>query len=884
MNYRPPPSLRKLCREILPLFCRRADGGRALRLAAKILETDRWNSFDRFHQTTRTMTEAYRQAGARTEVYRVPTGGGIGTGRWVIHEACDIGGATAEVVAPVRRRLVDWRENPFHLTQWSAATAAAGVTGDLVIADTPEELARLPVQRTVGRILLTRMNPRWLVRELSVKEVAGVISDQAVRDHPEAVAWTKLGWGGVPLGNAAVRLVAMALSQNQGEELRQLLKEHRQLRVRLKVNVRRYAGSHDVVSGLVLGRSDPQTEVWAIAHAAEPGAVDNAGGMAVCVEMAAVLEGLIAAGKLRRPRRTIRLVNAYESYGFFHYLEKVNRLQAPLAGVCLDGVGCRAEFCDGRLFWHDTVSSSAGFVDRVGEAVLRETLKQTGHYYRLGLGTFIATLDTLVGDPRVGFPCPYITSAFGRKHRLYAAYHSSADDLKTLSKEGLAISAAAMAGYLYYLAEMGSEELVEVARAETDWTVRALATAKRPAKGAAEKKAAVLAQQHRQSIERLGCWMWAGERRKILAELAECDGAVRAAAGAGRAAKRLEPEAERVIPRRKRDLTLANDNTPPAVAELIGKSGLRAWDLYWADGQRSLAEIAALIEADRGEAVSVEQVRTFFEAHAAIGYVDLIPWKERVTKAQLIRDLRRLGLRAGMDVMVHSAMSKLGHVEGGAETVIDAILTVLGKKGTLLAPSFNHNAAKVFNPLATPTTSGAIAEALWRRAEAARSLHPTHAVAALGPGAESYCQGHLEAGVFGLESPIGRLVQRGGYLLSLGVTQLHGTTYHVAEFSLSCGCTDSFASWNYIVDTQGQVRRVPGLAWREGRCPVDIVPQLEETLVKRGLQRQGPVGRGEGRLVLARDLYDVRREHLKAVCPTCQVKPRIHRRRLAVRP
>lgn len=49
-----------------------------------------------------------------------------------------------------------------------------------------------------------------------------------------------------------------------------------------------------------------------------------------------------------------------------------------------------------------------------------------------------------------------------------------------------------------------------------------------------------------------------------------------------------------------------------------------------------------------------------------------------VARSQLVRDLRRLGLEPGGAAMVHCRMSALGHVVGGAETVVRALLDVLG--------------------------------------------------------------------------------------------------------------------------------------------------------------------------------------------------------------
>ena len=50
---------------------------------------------------------------------------------------------------------------------------------------------------------------------------------------------------------------------------------------------------------------------------------------------------------------------------------------------------------------------------------------------------------------------------------------------------------------------------------------------------------------------------------------------------------------------------------------------------------------------------------------------------------RLVANLRKIGIEEGDTVLVHSSLSSLGYVEGGAETVIDSLLGVL-KEGTLL--------------------------------------------------------------------------------------------------------------------------------------------------------------------------------------------------------
>ena len=61
-----------------------------------------------------------------------------------------------------------------------------------------------------------------------------------------------------------------------------------------------------------------------------------------------------------------------------------------------------------------------------------------------------------------------------------------------------------------------------------------------------------------------------------------------------------------------------------------------------------------------------------------------------LTQTDIPDGLRRIGIEPGMKLMVHSSLSSLGHVEGGAETVIGALMEAVTEDGILLLPSFNH--------------------------------------------------------------------------------------------------------------------------------------------------------------------------------------------------
>jgi aminoglycoside 3-N-acetyltransferase len=848
-----PGNLARFAREHLPTLLGEANGKRIISVAREIVATDRWNSFDRFHETNRTLIKAYESAGAKAELYTIPTGGVRGDGKWIIPEAQDVTDATLDLIEPLQRRVLDYRWCPWHVTQWTAATPAEGITCDMVIVDSIEGLARGAL---AGKFVLSRLDPWKNRRAFCEAGVAGVLFDLPVEGCRGGVAWTKFGWGGLDLWEGATPLVGLSISAEAGDELRALHQQHGRVVVKARVDVKKYAGSHGVVSGLIVGEN-PDDEIWAVAHNAEPGALDNASGVAVCVEIARMVNELIGQGVLPKPRRTIRLLHGYECYGFFHFLEHAKRLAPPIAGVCIDTVGARPELCAGRLGWHGTVPGSASFVDEIGAAMLGAALEMK-EIYRLERMPFVSTEDTLLGDPLFGFPCPWITNHPAR------GYHSSADTMYGLDEEGLRVCAAAMGGYLYYLASAGTEEALEMARSATE---RAMTQLREhlPVDSPARREAIRAA--HTASIERLVQLVWTGDHASISGGFDAMVEQVEQAAG-GRAESGGQGRMA-LIPRRRLPLAPTLENVWPQVRAKADPDFAKA-AIYWANGERPLEEIAGLMSHSLGAPVSAEGVAAHFDLLAELGFVELIDPAEFITEDRLVEDFSKLGLKAGMDVMVHSSMKAIGPVRGGAKAVVRALVKVIGAEGTLLAPSFNHFEAKVFNPLTTPTTNGAIAQVIWQRPDALRSLHPSHAVAAIGRRAAEYVADHLTNGIWAENSPIGRLIHGGGYVLSIGVGHERSTAYHVAEISLGVPCLDQFGSVDRIVDAEGCVKEVAGLAWRDGECPA---PPEELNTTLDAVQWTGQVGKAKATLVRAMAIYEARRGQLEGRCARCSIRP-----------
>lgn len=149
----------------------------------------------------------------------------------------------------------------------------------------------------------------------------------------------------------------------------------------------------------------------------------------------------------------------------------------------------------------------------------------------------------------------------------------------------------------------------------------------------------------------------------------------------------------------------------------------------------------------------------------------------------LVSQLRAIGVRSGDRLVVHSSLRALGDVAGGANAVVEALVSAVGPHGTLVLPAFTYHVepGRPFDPMTTPCRTGAIPEAARRRTGAARSLHPTHSVIASGADAADFVRPHLQARAVGIDSPLDVVAQRGGRVLLLGVAQTANTTIHVGE-------------------------------------------------------------------------------------------------------
>ena len=221
--------------------------------------------------------------------------------------------------------------------------------------------------------------------------------------------------------------------------------------------------------------------------------------------------------------------------------------------------------------------------------------------------------------------------------------------------------------------------------------------------------------------------------------------------------------------------------------------------------------------------------------------------RSTVTRADISGALRAVGLTRRSVVFMHSSLSALGYVEGGADAVVDALLDVVGAEGLASVPTHTWgivNARQpVFHVELTPSHVGKVTEVFRHRPGAVRSRHPTHSVAAIGRGAEGFVADHEHSSTpAGRKTPYGRLCALGGQVLLLGVGLGSWTLMHAFEEWAPVPWL--FDRWEslYTVLEDGRTIAVPSQRHTaDPGCRRDY-PALEPLLQRHGLIRYGSLG------------------------------------------
>lgn len=229
-----------------------------------------------------------------------------------------------------------------------------------------------------------------------------------------------------------------------------------------------------------------------------------------------------------------------------------------------------------------------------------------------------------------------------------------------------------------------------------------------------------------------------------------------------------------------------------------------------------------------------------------------------VSRVEVARQLRALGVEPGGVLLVHTSFRAVSPVEGGPRGLIEALQKVTGAEGTLVVPSWSGNDDEPFDPLTTPASQdlGVVADQFWRIAGVRRSDH-VFAFAAAGPHAEQILKDPLPLPPHIAESPVGRVHELDGQVLLLGVGHDANTTLHLAEL---------IAGVPYRVPRYCTVREAGELVrvhYGENDHCCARFALADGWLRARAALREGPVGHGTARLMRSRAVVAAAVEQLE---------------------
>lgn len=246
-----------------------------------------------------------------------------------------------------------------------------------------------------------------------------------------------------------------------------------------------------------------------------------------------------------------------------------------------------------------------------------------------------------------------------------------------------------------------------------------------------------------------------------------------------------------------------------------------------------------------------------------------------VLKQDIADALSAVGVQKGQALMVHTSLSSLGFVCGGAQVVIEALLEAVGTEGTIMMPTQSwknldpatgvywqepqewwqaiRDNLPAYDKDITPTnTMGAVAEMFRTWRGTLRSDHPARSVAAWGKYAEYLTEHHDLSNIFGDGSPIGRLYDLDGWVLLLSVGYNKNTSLHLADARASYPSKHTCVEHSAVLENGTRV-------WKSYETLVvdgEDFDAIGEAFERTGAVRKQPLGNGTLRLMKQRELVD----------------------------
>ena len=810
----------------------------------KLMDMELGQTFDHYHAAAKFTAKLIKEAGLENcELIEFPADGKTvyQDKRMPLAWRASVGKLTIKKSSlPFENPVVaDYKRHPFHLVKGSVATPAGGLNVRIITED-----QLFAGQNAEGALVMinpfTRPRANILTPALDLGAI-GLVTDNLTGryDTPRGIQWVTACTEG---RNWHVQsddrpFICFSVSPENGDQIRAAAGAGEVI-AHVECDGVRYKGTVPTVTALIPGRR--KKELWIFSHLYEPMIDDNASGVVGSIEIARIIKKLVDSGEIPPLEFSLRLVFTMEFYGYAAFAEKM------IAGGGHKSIGAinTDSFTGDKLKILLAPPGTPFYGNYLMEKIADEYKGQTDPVILDVVQQGMYMDDMFLSDSTMGIPTLWAL-AQGKW------WHNSEQKINILSPLGFSRIVALIGSWVESVLTISSETLpLAVAEASAFAKKHLLDEAKRILNAHASGELRVASGITEEIRERMK------HRIKLEAErLADfreiCDSPL-----IGRQIKSLESETQAIIADLERQTKniaapatgVKNDKWFDYAASIIPSRATPGfpYDLIAApkterkpqpdgiiygpfanilsnmDGRKNLQRLIREAEWEECKVIDSSMLKKYITAISCLtdyGYLKT-EFKKSLKKKDIAEAVRKVGISAGDLVMVHSSLSSFGRIEGGADTVIDAILEAVGPKGTVLFPTFNVsfiyfegaiNKNRKYRPFdkndPSQVTVGKIPQAFLERKGVCRSAHPSHSVAGTGPLAEKCLCGHKETdSPTGKNSPFAKLLDFKGKILHFG-SGLGTTTFlHFLEDELNLSYLGNAVC--RIKDPDGKVRSV----------------------------------------------------------------------------
>ncbi|MGB9641784.1 MAG: AAC(3) family N-acetyltransferase [Candidatus Ratteibacteria bacterium] len=853
-------------------------------IALKIYEIEKRFCYRDFEKSAVVCKEELEKSGAKyVQLIKLNADGETVYGDFIMPQAWNFEHAQLEIVEPghlAGKILADTDIHPFHIANRSTALEQA--LFNVVDIKKMHQYTDL----SGSFVFCGNIHPRECRHQVEKTGATGIISSfSKASDKKEGIFWVN-GWvinSGWYHTKQDRKMVCFSISPSTGELLQRLL-DSGNVMVKATVKSKTYDGSIFSITGLIPGKR--KQEICFLSHLYEPMITDNATSVAGLIELCRVFNKLIEEKKFV-PEFGIRFLFSMERYGMMQFFEKKHNV---IYAFNVDSI------CDDILKTESmkfTFYGSPIAIPFFGDWIFEKLLLKHFHYsWKQEIPSYED--DSFISDSSIGIPSGYFLSHPGKLH------HNSLLSEAVNWKQGKEVLCV-LGTYVFMLCSNDFRKslanLIKITAMEELYSCLSkiqMLISHFSARNI-ENRVSYMSDYIRRKYLSLAIFgirpeknfqsRISGTAKKFMKEISE-----KASCGSDENLSREDKKAKNIIVTWRKPLFIFS------LAGIPHSARIHPPETFWAvinrvDGKKDLLAIYQEMCFEREQymlpPVSEQEKNALTKYILYLAKYNYVKVKYRtvVSKEQIKATLRKLGIKKGDRIIVHSSLSSIGYVKGGAETVCRALMEIIGKNGILMMPSFNHglifekNPDAYFSPLETPTINGAIPDAFWRIKGVYRSLNPTHSFAVWGNRAIEFVKDHHKVLTMGNESPLQLLEKAAGKIVLID-TPTANTFHHVVEMTNNVPCLGQRTEEYPVKLPSGKIVKIRTWGWRDGVCEITDKGAYFDYMLKHNLFKKGQLGNASVYVVDMKICRKVIEKFLKGKikgfggCQECSIRPR----------